>query len=133
MSILVAKMFEADMSEFKFVFSKEACIKTCIYFAVMYVAVMFFNTITVSRYKLINLLNDAKKNEKVKIKNIFISGLIFVIGSTILGIAYWKVTKGVHELNTDEKLLIPIVMGIFRNCSCFLVFDWSCIKYNTEM
>ena len=54
MSILVAKMFEADMSKFQFVFSKDACIKTGIYFAVMYVAVMFFNTFTVSRYKLIN-------------------------------------------------------------------------------
>ena len=36
MSVLVAKMFEADMSEFQFVFSSDACIKTCIYFAVMY-------------------------------------------------------------------------------------------------
>ena len=64
MSILVAKLFEADMSEFKFVFSKGACIKTCIYFAVMYLAVMFFNAFTVSKYKLINLLNATKKNEK---------------------------------------------------------------------
>ena len=44
MSILVAKMFEANMSRFEFVFSTSACIKTCIYFAVMYVAVMLFNT-----------------------------------------------------------------------------------------
>ncbi len=36
MSVLVAKIFEADMSEFQFVFSGDACIKTCIYFAVMY-------------------------------------------------------------------------------------------------
>ena len=62
MSILVAKLFEADMSKFQFVFSKDACIKTCIYFAIMYLAVMFFNTMTVSRYKLINLLNANKKN-----------------------------------------------------------------------
>ena len=67
MSILVAKMFESNMSKFQFVFSKDACIKTCIYFAVMYVAVMFFNTFTVSRYKLINLLNASKRNENVKI------------------------------------------------------------------
>ena len=68
MSILVAKLFEADMSDYTFVFSKEACIKTCIYFAVMYLAVMIFNTFTISRYKLINLLNANKKNEKGKIK-----------------------------------------------------------------
>lgn len=86
MSILVAKLFEADMTEFTFVFSKDACIKTCIYFAIMYVAVMIFNTFTISRYKLINLLTAIKKNEKVKIKNPVISIMIFILSATLLRI-----------------------------------------------
>ena len=77
MSVLVAKLFQADLTKFDFVFSKDACIKTCIYFAVMYFAVMIFNTITISRYKLINLLTAIKKNEKVKIKNPVISIIVF--------------------------------------------------------
>ncbi len=121
MSILVAKMFEADMSEFQFVFSKDACIKTCIYFAVMYVAVMLFNTYTVSKYKLINLLNASKKNEKVKIKNPFICIIIFLAASSLLGYAYWKVTVDSSSLNTFDKLLPPILMGIV---STILIF-WS--------
>ena len=121
MSILVAKMFEADMSEFQFVFSKDACIKTCIYFAVMYVAVMFFNTFTVSRYKLINLLNATKKNEKVKIKSPILSFLVFVLAATILGYAYWKVTGDVKSLSTADKLLPPILMGIVGTVGIF----WS--------
>ncbi len=121
MSILVAKMFEADMSEFKFVFSKDACIKTCIYFTVMYIAVMLFNTFTVSRYKLINLLNATKKNEKVKIKNPFICILIFLSAISILGYAYWKVTADINSLNTANKILPPIFMGIV---STILIF-WS--------
>ena len=128
MSILVAKMFEADMSEFRFVFSKDACIKTCIYFAVMYVAVMIFNTFTISRYKLINLINATKKNEKIKIKNPIISILIFIVGATILGIAYYKVTGDVHSLDTADKILPPILMGICRYCASFLVFIRICIK-----
>ncbi len=79
MSILVAKLFEADMSEFTFVFSTDSCIKTCIYFAVMYLAVIIFNTLTISRYKLINLLTAVRKNQKVKIKNPIISILVFII------------------------------------------------------
>ncbi len=121
MSILVAKMFEADMSEFQFVFSKDACIKTCIYFAVMYVAVMFFNTFTVSRYKLINLLNATKKNEKVKIKNPLLCILVFLFAAIMLGYAYWKVTADAHSLDTADKLLPPILMGIV---STVLIF-WS--------
>ena len=116
MSVLVAKMFEADMSEFQFVFSKDACIKTCIYFAVM-----FFNTFTVSRYKLINLLNASKKNEKVKIKNPFLCIVVFIVAVALLGYAYWKVTGDVHSLDTADKLLPPILMGIVGT---ILVF-WS--------
>ena len=121
MSILVAKLFEADMSEFTFVFSKDACIKTCIYFAVMYLAVMIFNTLTISRYKLINLLTAVRKNEKVKIKNPIISILIFLISAGLLGYAYYLVTGGVYELNTAEKMLVPILMGIVGTIGVF----WS--------
>ena len=121
MSVLVAKMFEADMSKFQFVFSKDACIKTCIYFAVMYVAVMFFNTFTISRYKLINLLNATKKNESIKIKKPVISILVFLFGAGILGYAYWKVTGDVNSLTTADKILPPILMGIVGTISIF----WS--------
>ena len=121
MSILVAKMFEADMSKFQFVFSKDACIKTCIYFAVMYVAVMFFNTFTVSRYKLINLLNASKKNENVKIKNPIICILVFLGAVVILGYAYWKVTGDVSSFTTADKILSPILMGIVGTVAVF----WS--------
>ena len=121
MSILVAKLFEADMTEFTFVFSKEACIKTCIYFTVMYIAVIMFNTLTISRYKLINLLTENKKNEKVKIKNPVISIIVFIISCVILGYAYYLVTGGVGELRTAEKLMKPILMGIVGTIGIF----WS--------
>lgn len=121
MSILVAKLFEADMTEFTFVFSKDACIKTCIYFAVMYIAVIIFNTLTISRYKLINLLTAVKKNEKVKLKNPIISILIFIASSVLLGYAYYLVTGGVYELKTGEQLLKPILMGVIGTVGVF----WS--------
>ena len=121
MSILVAKLFEADMTEFTFVFSKDACIKTCIYFAVMYLAVIIFNTLTISRYKLINLLTAVRKNEKVKMKNPIISILVFLASSILLGYAYYLVTGGVYELQTGDELLKPILMGIVGTVGIF----WS--------
>ena len=121
MSVLVGKLFAADMSKFEFVFSKDACIKTCIYFAVMYIAVMIFNTFTISRYKLINLLNASKKNEQIKIKNLWVCILVFIIGAVILGYAYYNVTGGVSELSTAEAILPVILMGIVGT---ILIF-WS--------
>ena len=125
MSILVGKLFAADMSKFEFVFSKDACIKTCIYFAVMYIAVMIFNTFTISRYKLINLLNASKKNEKIKIKNLWVCILVFIVGAVILGYAYYKVTGGVSELSTAEAILPVILMGIVGT---ILIF-WSVSRF----
>ena len=121
MSILVAKLFEADMSEFTFVFSIDSCIKTCIYFAVMYIAVMIFNTLTISRYKLINLLTAVRKNEKVKMKNPIVSILVFIASAVLLGYAYYLVTGGVYELRTGDELLKPILMGIVGTIGIF----WS--------
>lgn len=121
MSILVAKLFEAKMSDFTFVFSKEACIKTCIYFAIMYLAVMIFNTITISRYKLINLLTAIKKNESISIKNPVVSILVFLTAIGILSYCYWKVTVDAASFSTAEKLLPIILLGI---TGTILVF-WS--------
>lgn len=121
MSILVAKLFEADMSEFTFVFSKTACIKTCIYFAIMYLVVIIFNAITISKYKLINLLTANKKNETVKIKNPIICIIVFLISIGILAYDYYKVTAGVNTLSTVDKLIPIILSGIVAT----ILFFWS--------
>lgn len=129
MSILVSKLFQANMENFEFVFSKTACVKTCIYFAVMYLAVMIFNTMIISRYKLINLLTAVKKNEKVRIKNAILSIMIFIISCIILGYCYHKVTIGARTLNTAEKTMHIILMGILGT---FLVF-WSLSGFVLKM
>ena len=121
MSILVAKLFEADMSEYEFVFSKAACLKTCLYFGVMYIAVMLFNTVTISKYKLIDLLTAIKKNEKVKMKNPFLCAVVFLAAVIVLGYAYYLVTAGIDRLDTADKLAVPIVMGVVAT---FFIF-WS--------
>lgn len=134
MSVIVANMFDADMTKFKFIFSMKACIKTLIYFAIMYVLVMIFNTFSISRCKLIDLLNAGKKTEKVTMKNPIICTIVFVIGVGILSYAYWMVTRGVRTLNTFDKIGIPIALGcvatflIFWSVSGFMIRIFTSIK-----
>lgn len=127
MSILVAKLFQADMSKFEFVFSKNACIKTCIYFAVMYLAVLFFNAFTISKYKLINLLTAVKKNEKIKMKNPIVCIIVFILAAVGLGYAYWMVTKGIFKMtNADETTRavgISVLIGIIGTVLVFWSFS----------
>lgn len=134
MSVIVANMFDADMTKFKFIFSMKACVKTLIYFAIMYVLVMIFNTFSISRCKLIDLLNAGKKTEKVTMKNPIICTIVFVIGVGILSYAYWMVTRGVRTLNTFDKIGIPIALGcvatflIFWSVSGFMIRIFTSIK-----
>ena len=119
MSILVAKLFQADMSEYQFVFSEAACWKTCAYFGVMYAASMVLNIVIISRYKLIDLISAEKKNEKVRMKNPVICVLVFLAAAVTLGTAYYMVTGGLTQLDLMNQLVIPILMGIV---STFLIF-----------
>ncbi len=122
MSILVANMFEADMTKFSFILSKSACIKCLIYFGIMYLLVMIFNTINIGRCKLIDLLHGSKKSEKVKLKNSLLCTVIFLISASVLGFAYYMVTGGIETmLDSADKIFIPIALGIV---STFFIF-WS--------
>ena len=120
MSVVVAKMFEADMTEYKFVFSQAAMVKTIIYFGIMYLLVMIFNTVTISNYNLIDLLTASKKNEKVKLKNKKLSVLMFLVSIMILALAYYKVTSDANILS-GKQLLMAIALGVVGT----FLFFWS--------
>ncbi len=119
MSVIVANMFEADLTEFTFIISKSAIIKTIIYFGIMYLLVMIFNTISVSRCKLIDLINANKKTETVKLKNPYLCTFIFIVAVIMLGYAYYQVTIGVTELQETWQIFIPIILG---SVGTFLLF-----------
>ena len=113
-SVFVANMFEADMTKYVFVFSSSAMIKTAIYFAIIYLIVMIFNTIVVSKNKLINLLQASKRGENLKIKNPYICILLFIVSVLMLASAYYMVTGAVEELTKHEVgiILLPRSLGV---------------------
>lgn len=121
MSLIVINMFEANMTKFAFVFSPEACQKALIYFSIMYLVVMVFNTISVNRCKLIDLLNTSKRTEKIKMKNPWICTLVFIVAIIVLGFAYYAVNEMPEFYNEAEMILIPIALGALAT----LLIFWS--------
>ena len=124
MSVLVANMFEADLTNFKFTFSSSSALKTLLYFSIMYLVVMIFNTIIINKCKLIDLLHGNKKSEKVKLKNPILCIIVFIISSVALSYAYYLVTEGFTKsplMNSLNGILIPIALGCL---STFFIF-WS--------
>ena len=61
LSLLTLSMFQVPMMEFHLSFSVEAAVKTAGYFAVIFLIVIFFNNISISRAKLIDLMQDSRK------------------------------------------------------------------------
>lgn len=121
MSLLVANLFEADMTNFRFIFSSSAALKCLIYFGIMYLIVMIFNTISVSKCKLIDLINSSKKAEKIKLKNPILCVIIFIIACVMLIYSYYFVTSDSKLSGDITSLYVPIVLGAL---STFLIF-WS--------
>lgn len=135
MSVFVAKMFEANMTKYEFVFSQSACIKTIIYFMIMYLIVMLFNVVSISKCKLIDLLNANKKFENVKIKNQVVCVIIFVISCIMLATAYYLVTKGLYKLieKNVAQIFIPIVLGVIGTFLLFYSISGLVLKIVTSI
>lgn len=110
LSVVTAKLFKVDLTTFKFIFSMDAFIKTILCFGVIYLVILIFNSITLRKVKLINLLTASKVNEKIKIKNIWASVVAFIISIVTIGYAYHIVLKN-GIANFDKSIVIAILLG----------------------
>ncbi|MDR1550409.1 MAG: FtsX-like permease family protein [Hungatella sp.] len=110
MSVFTAKIFEADMTAYKFIFSPDAAVKSILYFAVIFLTVIIFNTIAVSKYKLIDLIYGGRKNESFKIRSTRVAVLVFLVSIVFLGTAYALIlTNGI--ININHIFLCSIILG----------------------
>ena len=122
MSVMVANLFEADMSKFQFVFSGEACLKTIAYFGIIYLLVIAFNTVMINKLKIIDLIQASRKSEKVRLKNPIICTVIFFLAATILGVAYYQVTVNYLKVLSEIALFWQVIgAGVIAT---FLLY-WS--------
>lgn len=110
LSILTAKLFEVNLSNYTFIFSEKALYKTIIYFGLIFVLVMIFNIITLTKYKLINLLTATKQNEKVKFRNKYTITISFILAIVLIAYAYHLLFQGTLFM-MDKKTLTMIISG----------------------
>lgn len=111
LSVVVAKMFEADLTGYQFAFSLAAVEKTGIYFGIIYLLVMVFNIITVSRFRLIQLLTAGKQNQKQRIKNPWITGIMFVASIALIGTAYYLLLERNAIIEVGRIFIVMIICG----------------------
>lgn len=120
MSVFTAKIFEADLSAYRFVFAPDAAVKSVIYFGVIFLVVMLLNTIAIGKYKLIDLLYGGRKNETIRIKNMKTAMKVFAASILCLAAAYALIlNNGIIHVNLYFAL--SIILGTVGT----LLFFWS--------
>lgn len=88
MMYVTAGLFEATIQGFVFAFSPSACLSTMACFAGIFLVTLVFNVTTVSRYKLIDLINADKVSEKVRLRSLPLSVVLFLVSLALIGVAY---------------------------------------------
>ena len=121
LSFFTAALFGTTMSNYQFVFSPDAFLVTLACFAAIYVVVAAFNTITVSRCKLIDLIRAGEKNERAGVRNPWVCLVGFVAAVAILVYAYEQlIENGLVMLDQPEFIRATIAMLVGS-----LLFFWS--------
>lgn len=111
MSVFTAKIFEADLTGYRFVFSLGAAGKSILYFGLIFAIVMVFNVYTVGKCRLIDLLYGGRKNEANLFPKFSVSLLLFGAAVILLGAAYGLILwNGMLDLNIWFTL--SLVFGV---------------------
>lgn len=125
MSIVIANMFEADLTSFHFVISTQAILKTLLYFVLIYLVVIVFNVFVVGKARLISLLHAGKRNQKNYAKNPVLCAIVFIVAAAILGSAYYNVTGGLSSISSLANLGVEVAKGIVGTILVFWSFSGS--------
>lgn len=118
LSLLTSQLFDIPMNEYIFIISFSAILKTVLYFSIIFILVIIFNTFIISRYKIIDMLNASRKSEAMKLKNPIVYIVTFIIAIVLIIIAYIYVIESGLEAS-NELFIKSIILGIVGT---FLIF-----------
>ncbi|WP_028263457.1 FtsX-like permease family protein [Atopobium fossor] len=111
---VTAALFGSKVDEFKFFFSSTAFAITLGCFAVIFFIMVLFNLRSLRKVALVELMSAQKKAEKTRVKSLFFSSMVFLIGVVCVGVAYWRLVTlgfpGFGGTGTGVDFLITTVL-----------------------
>jgi putative ABC transport system permease protein len=85
---VTAHLFEATVSNFHFFFSFEALLTTLICFGVIFFVMLLFNMRSLRKLRLVELMGARHENEKVRVRGMGLSTVLFAGGLALIIVAY---------------------------------------------
>ena len=124
LSIVVAGMFEVDVTHYTFDISARAAVVTILCFVTIFLIVLFFNTKMVAGYKLIDLMNAEKEREKRVIGNELMSVILFILSAAVLiavciKVGFFGATIGKHGFIACCLTMVAAVFVMFYSFAGF--------------
>ncbi|OUO90762.1 ABC transporter permease [Gordonibacter sp. An230] len=115
LSFLTAGLFSIPMQKYRFVVSGEAFVQTLLCFLLIFVVVALFNTLSLRRCKLVDLLSAAARVERSPVRGP-LTGLVgFIVAAGLLAWAYVTLFEsGLTEFGAEFwKATALMVVGTF--------------------
>lgn len=93
MTFFTASLFKTQIRDFHFFFSPQAFFTTVGCLVAIFLVTLVFNLGVVRRAKIIDLMSAGRKNEAIKTRNPIVSAAIFILGTALIGIAYFRLLR----------------------------------------
>ena len=106
----------------------KAILLSALFFGGLYLIVLIFDSVVVSRYKLIDLLQGDRHNETLKLHSIGLSVVLFIASLIILGCAYALILDNGFVMFTLE-FTASIVLGSIGTSLFFFSLSGFLLKF----
>lgn len=93
MTFFTASLFKTQIRDFHFFFSVPAFLITVGCLVAIFCVTLLFNLGVVRRAKVIDLMSAGRKNEAIKTRNPILSAAIFILGTAMIGLAYFRLLR----------------------------------------
>ena len=100
MTFFTASIFKTQIADFHFFFSMRALSLTVGCLFVIFLVTLAFNLLAVGRTKIIDLMSASRQNEAIKTRSPLLSAVVFVLGTVLIGVAYFRLLRDGMPVDT---------------------------------
>lgn len=129
LSALATQLFALPLTAYRFLWSSRAAGVTVGAFGLIFIIVLLFNSVVITRYSLRELLSAKRGNERVKQPRISLVSIFSLLAITLLGFAYWLASRIGLDPN-NPYFWLPIVCGVVGTFAFFWSFaSWFAVGF----
>lgn len=123
MVFFTASLFKTQISNFHFFVSPVALLITVGCLLVIFLVTLVFNLRAVARAKIADLMSANRRNEKIRLRNPWISAMVFVVGVALVAVSYRRLLHDGMPINgIDDEMRAFLITTLMVIAGTVLLF-----------